>query len=326
MSETLRVGIVGAGGMGARHAQKWAQVAGVTVAAIADTRADRAQALAERVGASAVPDTDALLGQRLDIVVVAVPTHEHRAVAEAAFAAGSHVFCEKPLALTVADCDRLIAAAERAQKRLGVGQVLRFFPEFAAAHRQVQAGAVGTPAAVRTRRSGTFPLSDTDWFHDPARSGGILLDLAIHDFDWLLWTFGPVVRVYARSLTAQRHDHLDAGLVTLRHASGVVSHVEVNWADPAGFSTAFEIAGDAGLLCHDSRRAASLAVHRPSGAIVPASPLGAVDDPYFNQVAAFAASVRDGGPLPVSGADGRAAVAVAVAAVESATTGKAMTL
>jgi len=178
---------------------------------------------------------------------------------------------------------------------------------------------------------------EADWFTDPARSGGVIGDLMVHDIDWLLWCFGPVERVYARALTPRlasgQLQRLDYALATIRHKSGVVAHLEATWADPGGFATQFEIAGDGGLLSHDSRRTAPLSVAlreqegAPGGGVqMPSSPLSPEGDPFYKEVAAFAKAVRDGGPAPVPAWDGRAAVEVALAALESVRTGEAVEL
>ena len=338
---TLRVGIVGAGGMGSTHARHWARIPGAKVTAIADIQPLKAEALAARHDtAKTYPTVESLLAAGgVDVVSVCVPTDCHRAVSEAVLRAGIHTFCEKPLCLTAADCDALIAARDASPQKplLSVGQVVRFFPEFAHAKRLVEQGAVGTPAAVRVRRGGGFPHTDTDWFADPARSGGVIFDLMVHDIDWLLWCFGPVTRVYARALTERLAektvDHLDYALLTLRHASGVISHAEGTWADPGGFVTTFEIAGDSGLLSHDSRRATPLTKSvradgeaKSGGVTVPSSPLSVDDDPYYKEIAAFAHSIREGVPLAVTPEEARSAVAVAAAARESVRTGNAVTV
>lgn len=336
---TLRVGIIGAGGMGNRHARCWARLPGARVVAVADPQQHKAEALAAQVGeeVAVYESADGLLDLgEIDLVSICTPTDTHRSLAEAALAAGKHVLCEKPMALSVADCDAMIAAAQASAKLLTIGQVVRFFPEYANAHREVAQGAVGQPAAVRVRRGGGFPHTDTDWFADPARSGGVIFDLLIHDIDWLLWCFGPVERVYANSLTerlaAGKVEHLDYALLTLRHHNGVISHAEGTWADPGGFVTTFEVAGDGGLLTHDSRKAVVLrkALRSPEdggrGVPLPSSPLAPDDDPYYRQIAAFARAVRDGAPLAVTPEEARDAVAVAAAALESARTGRAITL
>ena len=341
-NENLRVGIIGAGNMGSTHARHWAKVPGASVVGIADTQKHKADALAQAISsdaqntAAAFDSVDDMLrhAPEINVVSVCVPTYLHRIISEAALNAGKHVFCEKPLALSVSDCDAMIAAAQSANRRLSVGQVVRFFPEYAQAKKLVEAGSVGNVAAVRVRRGGGFPHTDTDWFADVDKSGGVLFDLLVHDLDWLLWCFGPVVRVHAHALTPRLKDktvdHLDYALVTLRHKSGVISHAEGTWADPGGFATAWEIAGDTGLLTHDSRRTGALSKHlrqtEGAGFPLPSSPLAPSDDPYFCEILAFARALQTGEPLAVTPEDGREAVRVASAALVSAQTGAAQVL
>lgn len=335
---TLKIGIIGAGGMGRTHSRCWNQLPGATVSAIADVQKQKAETLAAQIGGSEMgvfDNADALLADpAIDVVSLCVPTDLHRSLTEAALHAGKHVLCEKPMALTLTDCDAMIAAAKTAGKLLTVGQVVRFFPEYASAKRLVETGVVGKPAAIRVRRGGSFPRTDTDWFADPARSGGVIFDLLVHDIDWLLWCFGPIERVYAHSLTSRLADktldHLDYALLTLRHRSGVISHAEGTWADPGGFVTTWEIAGDQGLLTHDSRRAASLktALHEmppaKKGVPLPSSPNAPGDDPYYRQIEAFARAIQENEPVAVTPEEARAAIAVAAAARESARTGVAV--
>lgn len=324
----LHIGIVGAGGMGRTHARRWRQVPRTVVTAIADPAEEAAKNLAEEAGGAAVfAHIDELLAHApVDVVSVCTPTGSHADLAVAALSAGKHVFCEKPMALSVADCDRMIAAAQRAGRLLSVGQVVRFFAEYANAKRLVDSGAVGAPAVIRCRRGGGFPRW-SPWFADAAQSGGVLFDLGVHEIDWLLWCFGPATRVYARALTdsIDLSDPRDYGLITIRHASGAVSHVEACWADPASGYTAFEIAGDAGLLAHDSRKTATLLRSTAHGKGASA-PLAPEDDPYLKEIAAFAAAVRGEQPLAVTAEEGRAAIAAAAAALESARTGRAISL
>jgi UDP-N-acetylglucosamine 3-dehydrogenase len=319
-----QIGIIGAGGMGATHARAWARLPEVKITGIVDTNLAKAQALAEKYQTAAYDSIEAMLSDKslaIDCLSVCTPTYLHREHTEKALAAGCDVFCEKPLALSVSDCDAMIAAAEKAKKSLGVGQVVRFFPEFASAKRLVDSGAVGKPAVVRTRRGGGFPRCDTDWFNDASKSGGIIFDLAIHDIDWLLWTFGPIMRVYAKGITLENRDFCDYALLTFRHESGAVSHTEVTWADPKGGNNRFEIAGDAGLLSYESLKARTLHF-RTETRVSSSGPLNENEDPYHRQIEAF----HQKSPLSVLATEARAAVRVAEAAHESLKTGRAITL
>ncbi len=328
---TYRVGLIGAGTMGRTHARQWERIPDVELVGVLDPRTDAAQALGTAFG-----DWEALTAQaRPDIIDICTPTPTHRDYVGRAAAAGLAVFAEKPLARTLADCDAIVEVVERAGVPFMAGHVVRYFPEYAAAKRLVDAGGVGTPAAVRTARMGGFP--DTghadNWYADSARSGGVVLDLILHDFDWLRWTFGPVARVFARGLygRAECAGRMDYALVTLRFASGVVGHVTGSWAHPGGFRTTLEVAGDGGLIEHDSARSApltaSLRVAGGGGGVaVPESPMAPDEDPYFLELAAFVAALKAGTPPPVGVHDAREAVRIALAALESIETGKVVTL
>lgn len=205
------------------------------------------------------------------------------------------------------------------------GQVVRYFAEFEKANRIIKSGELGDIAAVRTRRGGAAPQGAGGWFRDLRRSGGVLIDLAVHDFDWMRWTFGEVSSVFACSVGLHRDPQLefigDYSLTTLTFESGVIGHVEATWMDPSGFRTTIEVCGSEGMIEYDSRTAASLVTHL-QGVSRFEAPLATQDDPYFRQLSAFVATVRKEKPLPVTGLDGFRALAIAVAAVESAKTGK----
>jgi predicted dehydrogenase len=332
MSTTdLNVGIVGAGHIAGVHARHLVRLPGVSLQAIADIHQERAVAMAQTYGAVGYDSLSTLLSHSpIDALIVCVPTESHPTVTEQAFHAGVHVLCEKPLALTTTDCDALIATANQTGKILTVGQVVRFFPEYANAKRLVEGGVVGKPASVRLRRCVGGKQSVREWYADPRRGGGVIYDLLVHEFDFLLWCFGAVSRVYAHSLTPQLANGtapLDYALITLRHANGVVAHIEGCWGDPSGFSTAFEIAGDAGLLTHDSRSATTF-VQTPvgEGNRVLTAPLYPEEDPYYRQLQAFVQTIHTGTIQMASATEGRAAVQIAEAATLSAQTGKAVHL
>ena len=328
---TYRVGLIGAGNIGEVHARQWAQTPDAEIVGVLDPRLDAAAALG-----TAYSDWETLLSDaKPDIIDICVPTPLHKDYVELAAAAGLAIFVEKPLGRTLAECDAIVAAVEKAGVPAGVGHVVRFFPEYAQAKRLVGDGAVGTPAAVRTARMGGFPnlVGRPNWYADPAQSGGVALDLILHDFDWLRWTFGPVTRVFAQGLWSKQEyvGKLDYALVTLRFESGVVGHVTGSWAHPTGFRTTLEVAGDGGLVEHDSAKTAPLLSSlRPSGnsggVAFPESPMASLDDPYYLEIAAFVAALQANAPVPVSVYEGREAVRIGLAALESMETGKVVTL
>lgn len=315
----MKVGILGTGGMGGVHAKAYGSMPEVELC-VFDRRSERAQLFAEEYRAR-VYDSQAELIRSVDVLDVCLPTDLHMDAALAGLAAAKPVFCEKPLARTLDQARIMIEAAEKGGLQLGVGQVVRFFPEFKRAHDLVEAGAVGKPAAIRTHRGGVAPQGADGWFMDHSRSGGVLLDLAIHDFDWLRWTFGEIKSLYARSTALAKGSGPDYALTVLTLESGAIAHVESTWMDPRGFATAFEIAGSDGLLNYDSREAASLTVATPEKTAYEAN-FTPDEDPYYLELKAFLDAVAGSRPSPVGGVEGFHALAVSTAAIESAKTGK----
>ncbi len=295
----MRVALVGAGGMASVHAECYGQIQGAKLASVMDIRLDAASALAGKHGALPFTDFDKMLEEvHPDVVDVCCPTPWHvdyvcGAASKASQLGIRGISTEKPMGRTVVDCDRMISSCELAELPLFVAHVVRFFPEFALAKREVEAGNVGRPASVRTRRGGPMPRAWEDWYADFGRSGGTVLDLIVHDFDWLRWTFGEVDRVYARGLADTHLPKFDYSLVTLRFKSGVIGHVEGTWADPGGFKVTLEIAGDGGLLEYNANqptgapfKAALATADGPRARVaLPESPTG--NNPYQLELAHF---------------------------------------
>jgi predicted dehydrogenase len=327
------VGIIGCGGMGRSHAGYFAALSDVQIVAAADTNLAAAQALAEKYDARAYQEPPELLDDaRVNIVVIATPTPQHAGLIEAAAQCGKHVFCEKPLARSLADARRAIEAAAAAGVTLMIGHVLRFFPEYAMAKRMLDEGYVGRPAVARTTRSSGHPRTAGDWFADADQSGGVMVDMAIHDLDFLLWCFGEAERIYCKALTYRGPELTDYALATIRFRNRVIAHVEGSWAHPPGtFFTKLEIAGDRGLLDYDSRAASPLQVWRKAegdekapGVVVPESPLA--DSPYQLEVCEFMDALRGGRPPCVTPQDAYSALELALAALESSRRGVPVTL
>ena len=330
LRQPMRVGVVGAGFIGETHVAAWmAEGARVTVH---DVDRARAIALAERHGASVAASLDELV-DRTTVVDVCTPTHLHAAVAIAAAGAGRHVICEKPIARTLADAEAMVAAARRHGVRLFAAHVVRFFPEYVAARKAVLDGAIGEPAVLRLTRASFRPRQPAGhWFFDHARSGGIVLDLMIHDLDFARWIAGDVVAVHCRSAGVVRPEvGVDHAVALLTHRSGAISHVSASWGyAPPTFRTAFEIAGSHGLIEHDSDLtspvAPSLLEASAAGAVTAMADTGLAGDPFRLELAEFARAIRDGIEPRVSAIDGVEALRLALAADESARTGRVVRL
>jgi len=325
----MRVGIVGAGGMGRVHTTAW-QTTPAQVVGYRDIRPERAENYAQRYGGRAYESLDALLAD-VDVISCTTPTDVHYEIVMAAARAGKHVICEKPLARTLAQGREMVAVCRDAGVKLLVGQVVRFFPEYDRAKRAIDGGMIGKPAVLRFSRCVSQPrLSVDNWFVDFSRSGGLILDLMVHDFDQARWMAGEVTRVYAKALSVARPEvGVDHALAILTHASGAITHVEGSWAYPPIFTTTFEVAGSEGLLTFDAESSKPIQFlrHQQVNTEIPEVPLPSnplLESQYVTEIKAFYEAIAHGAPVRVSAVDGLAAIQIALAAIESAQTGRAV--
>ncbi|MBC7234672.1 MAG: Gfo/Idh/MocA family oxidoreductase [Chloroflexi bacterium] len=323
----VRLAILGAGTIGTIHGLCSLQAPEAQVVAVWSRSPVRARVLAERLEAVTCATVKEAVGRDdVDAAVVCTPTFLHRDHALAAIAAGKHVICEKPLARTRAEGEEMIEAAKRAGVGLYVAHVVRFFPEFRRMRELVVGGAIGQPALARMSRAAAFPRGSGDWHNDLAASGGAVLDMGIHDLDWLLWTFGPVKRVYGRGLIEQRRPFLDYGLLTLRFANQAMAHVECSWAEAGGFRVHGELSGDGGLITYDSAEATAFAVslrrtpETPPGVHVPTT--FTAESPYVSQLRHFCRCIRGEDKPVIKPEEALAALRLALAALESISSGR----
>ncbi len=330
----FRVVLVGAGGMAGVHANCYKSIENAKLVGVMDIRMEYAEKLASKHDSKAFDDFQTMLTElKPDVVDVCCPTPWHAdyvcIAAEMASEIGiKGISTEKPMARTLKQCEDMTVACEAAGVPLFVAHVLRFFPEFALAKQQVDSGAVGKPAAIRTRRGGPMPRAWNDWYGNYEMSGGLTLDMIIHDFDWLRWTFGEVERVYAKGLGDSRLPDQDYSLVTIRFNSGAIAHVEGTWSDPSGFKVTFEIAGDAGLIEYNFNMptaspltiAMAGAEGQRRGVAVPESPMHT--NPYQLELEHFLSSLEQGVPASITPKDGIEAVRIALAANDSIKTGQ----
>ncbi len=325
----MRFGVIGGGSMASYHAYNVTRMGGATLVAFASPEySESATTLAAKVGAVCLDDV-ATLCQRddIDAVIIASPTDTHAEAAMLAAKSGKHIFVEKPIARTLADAEAILRTAEDCGVRVQVGHVVRYMQHYALAHDMVMRGDIGTPAVVRTTRGGGFPGNARRWYADLARSGGVVLDLQIHDFDWLRWTFGEVERVFATGLIHKNIECKDASMVILRFKSGVIGYSEASWAYPSGFRTTLEVSGSGGLICNDSNDRVAIAgqFFTDSGASL-AGDVDGHEDAYLAQLRDFAAWCA-GGPAPRStGQDGYEALRISLAVLDSIRTAQPVTL
>jgi UDP-N-acetylglucosamine 3-dehydrogenase len=321
----MRVGLVGAGFMGGVHLNAYASIPEVEVVGVADARIESAVAGAEIVGARPYASYEELVAaEDVEVVDVCLPTAFHRDLAVRAASEGRHVILEKPIARTVEDAQEILDAFSDDGLHLFVGHVVRFFPEYVGIKEKIDAGDLGTIGVVRTSRRSPFLMGWNDWYADWRVSGGVLLDLVIHDFDFLRWALGEVERVYARGVLGHEYNRLDYALVTLRFESGAIAHVEGHWGFPGPFNYSIEVAGSRALLTADSREPASLELIGETSDGV--SDLAVGRSPYEAELEHFIRCIATGEEPIVEARDAYEALTISLAATESVLTGEPVTL
>ena len=318
----LTIGLIGAGNIAHVHVAAW-QALGARVLVHSTAGAP---GFAEAYGLQVADTLDGLLAQ-VEFVDIVTPSATHKEITLRAVEAGRDVICEKPLTLTAADAHELSAAAAAAGVRIYPAHVVRYFPAYVAAHDAVLADRIGDVAVARFFRVASSPAG-AGWYRDVSRSGGVIMDLMVHDLDQARWTCGEVTSVYA----AQSPSDVDgispvnvAAHVTLTHASGAISQLRATWgAAGTRFRSGFSIAGQRGVLEYSSATDTGfeeeLQEAGKADLLIPASTL--YESPYLTQLRELAVALR-GGPEPrVVAQDGAAAVYLAEAARESMATGR----
>ncbi|QLH21149.1 Gfo/Idh/MocA family oxidoreductase [Streptomyces sp. Rer75] len=329
VTDTVRLATIGAGRIGSSHAGLVARhVPGATLAAVADPVPGAAERLAASLGAPyATTDPGAVLGRDdIDGVLITAPARAHTDLVVAAAAAGKHVFVEKPMAVTLEDADRAIAAASEAGVVLQVGFNRRFAPGFAAARAAVDDGRTGTPQLLRslTRDPGPFTA-------DPARipQWTIFLETLIHDFDTLCWLNpgAAPARVHATADALIRPDaktdgHLDTAVVTIRFDNGAIATAEASFSALYGYDVRAEVFGSGGMVTAGSGRSTDMTYYGPDGlhADTARRDTDLLRPAYLAELTAFADAIRHRTPPPVTGHDARRALSIALAAIRSVET------
>jgi UDP-N-acetylglucosamine 3-dehydrogenase len=320
----VRIGLVGAGFMGGVHLNAYANIPEAEVVGVADTSWESAVAGAELVGARPYKSYDELVAaEDVKVVDICLPTAFHKDLALRAAGEGRHVILEKPIARTIEDAREILDAFSGGGPRLFVGHVVRFFPEYVGIKEKIDAGELGTIGVVRTSRRSPFLRGWNDWYADWRVSGGVLVDLVIHDFDFLRWTLGNIERVYARGVQGREYNRLDYALVTLRFEGGAIAHVEGHWGYPGPFNYSIEVAGSRAILIADSTERATLDLVG-SGAEAP--DLASGKSPYERELAHFVRCIATGEEPVVKPGDAYEALRISLAATESIVKGEPVTL
>lgn len=251
----IGLGVIGLGRMGqvyGYHAAR--QIETADLVAIADSRAEVTERFAENVGGITTYNTHSALLEdaRVQAVIIATPTSTHRDIVIDAAHAGKAIFCEKPTALTLSATDEMISAVEAAQVLFQVGFMRRFDRGYMAAKERIDAGLIGQPVTIRSVSRDPFRTSLE--YADPQVSGGIIVDMAIHDFDVVRWMMSDdLTRVYTESASIVYPELVEVGdvdnaMINLKFAGGGVGNIEASRTAYYGYDIQCDIIGSKGAL------------------------------------------------------------------------------
>jgi myo-inositol 2-dehydrogenase/D-chiro-inositol 1-dehydrogenase len=324
-SENLRFGIIGAGRIGKIHAQTICKVvSNASVIAIADPVESAAQETASKFG---IPHCsahfeDVLNNPDVDAVAICSSTNTHAEMITAAAEAGKHIFCEKPIAYDLSVIDSALAAVEKAGVKLQIGFNRRFDPNFRAVREGIAAGQIGAPHLLRITSRDPEPPP-------PAYvkvSGGMFFDMTIHDFDMARYLMGcNVTRIFAAGTVLVDEEigqagDIDTAVVTLFFENGAIGTIDNSRKAIYGYDQRLEVFGSGGML-QSLNNTPHRNVFSGAGGIISAKPLyfflERYMDSFIAEMDAFVKAVRLDQPTPVSGADGREPVVMAIAATRS---------
>ncbi len=320
----MRIAVLGAGRIGSMHADLLASpdVPAAELAGVFDVATELAEAVGRRLDAPVFASVEDALGSDVDAVAICTSTPTHVDLIVAAAAAGTAIFCEKPLSLDLAAVDRALAAVEQSGVPLHVGFNRRFDPSHAAVREAVAGGQVGDLRQVRisSRDPAPPPISYIE------ASGGIFLDMTIHDFDMARFVTGSeVVQVYATG--SVRVDpaigaagDFDTATLILTHENEVVTTIDNCRQSAFGYDQRVEAFGSLGIVGSENHADHSTVLRDADGsrgAVVPHFFLERYIPSYVRQWNAFVDAVAAGAGTPVTGADGRAPLVIGLAALES---------
>jgi inositol 2-dehydrogenase len=322
----IPIGLIGAGRMGKVFAHTLAfNVPEADLIAVAEPDETVVREVAARFGIRhSYNDYRALLENKdVQAVVIASPTHTHLEVVKAAAAAGKQIFCEKPLANTIQGCDEAVQAAEAGGVPLMVGFMRRYDAAYLAAKEKIAAGVIGKP--VMFKAVGRDPRRTSLEFARREVSGGLILDMGIHDFDLARWLMGSEVeRVYSEGgclvyPELEGVGDIDNAVINLKFVNGAVGNVDVSRNAVYGYDIRTEILGSQGGLLIGQSQQTAILVMTKDGVTHDTVPyfMERFGEAYAQEIRDFVACIEAGKPPHVSGVDARAATAIGVAATLS---------
>jgi predicted dehydrogenase len=304
---------------------------GVELVGLADAEASRGRQFAQAYDTHYYPEYPALL-EAADAVIICSENVYHRPLAEMAAAAGVHVLCEKPLATTLADAQAIIDACRSAGVTLMTAFPMRFSAPIVQLKQNIDQGNLGKVYLYATTNQGRMPINERAWFVDKELAGGgAVMDHTVHLADILRWYTGSEVgEVYAQTnhiMHAETVEVETAGLIMLTFADGTIASIDASWSKPLNYPTwgglTMEVVAERGLTVID---AFSQNLNRYTQQPATNNWLYWGSDADQGLVDEFAAAVREGRTPQVTGEDGYQAVAIALAAYQSAASGQPVNL
>lgn len=327
----LKVCLIGCGRAGMIHARNYKnKIENARITAVADAVEEAAKAAAEELGVEkCFSDYKEILSDlEIDAVIVVAPTNLHKQIVIDCAAAGKHIFCEKPMAMTVEECDEMIAACDRHKVKLQIGFMRRFDASFREAKRLVEEGAIGELVQIHSNTRG--PSKPRPWMYDIKKSNGILAEVNSHDIDAVRWMAGSDIEtVYAVAgnfrnpeAEADYPDYYDSVLMSGTLKSGVHFCIDGAAYVQYGYDSKMELIGTKGKI--QVGRSEKEHVHCTTVEQGTATPfvnswMTLFIDAYLAEDTSFVNAVLNDTPVEVSGVDGRMAVATVEAGNRSIT-------
>ena len=327
MPKKIRVGIAGAGFIGAVHAQAYQRVPDVELVGIADPIAEKVQPLARETGSRAFRDYEELLKAGVDVLNVCLPPQLHLPAAEAAAQAGVHVLMEKPITRTLGEADQMIAACRRAGVNLMSGFTHHFYPEMIEARHMVAEGLIGRPLIVHDAMSITYSFAQP-WYRDrEIAGGGVFMCNAVHGLDRASWAIQQKVMAVSAIIepTTGRSTE-EYGAAITRFDGGAQGNFFQHWGPYRTVSCELRIFGENGMIQVRSWDSVELMIgdtrtvkhfYKPDSGLPERTMVGMIAE-----LTEMINSVRESRPPSVTGEDGRAALAAVQAIYRSAETGQ----
>jgi predicted dehydrogenase len=324
----MKVAVIGVGSMGINHLRVYTELDDIEVVGASDVSPDRLEMVSSRFSVKTYSNYQELIEkEKPDAVSITVPTSDHEKVAAFCLEHGAHLLVEKPIAATVEEGKRLIALAEKVNRQLMVGHIIRFNPAIQSLKQRLDNGDLGKIFQVFCRRAGPFPAR--------IRDVGVVIDLAPHDVDIMRFLTGmDPMRVYAETEQRIHTDHEDLLFGLLRFPDGITGALEINWLTPTKMRETL-VLGEKGLFRVDDLMQDLYYFENPQAIGELWSPFRAIrgvsegsmtrysiprQEPLKAELQAFIQSIKSGEKVPVTGQDGLEALRLSLALVESGKT------